>query len=408
MKKYKYLCILISFLLFGCNSKTPLILTVPSEDYINYLENTVVKDFKLKYPNVMIKYNAIGDKIPYDYESQTKYYIDKHSDKTDVFIGIPSHQYNQINKSTMEIDYLKEKNSTSDDYFSSIYDLLRMDGAIYASPVGFYNSFLLVNNTIAKNFEVNIQDIENTNWEHILKISQEVYSLSKKEFSGLSLGNNKDNIVRTIELVTYPIHGNMYIKEKTKYELNKEKIEVFKNLFHEGLTQKYVNTDLDNFFQGNTLFAFVNLYDLQFYQNYYDSKINISYSIINAPHFNKDDSYIIPGDMLGISKLSTNEDLANKFIIFFINNYYKYYDSGSFGWFSVINNKKQINFVENFNLKNEIIYPPMNISQKNNPDYSWLEMQDLNDRLYKCYNTNRIAENDENTVKAIVNCFSNN
>ena len=150
-----------------------------------------------------------------------------------------------------------------------------------------------------------------------------------------------------------------------------------------------MDATFEDFFTGKSLFAFVNIYDMDYYFNYFENKSNLKYSILEAPYFDGiSGSYIIPGDLIAINSNSKNLNKSITLLKEMLINYGKFYDSGSFGWFSLVNQNVQARIVNQFKIDKELIYPnDTSLTPASPVNYSFTELMNLNQKFYTCSKT---------------------
>lgn len=387
MKKNSiYISLISLILLVGCSNlrnNNTLNILVPTSSYITYLDDTILKDFKITHPNVIVNITALSDDIPIDYETNPEKYIINNIEKYDLFIGISYSNYNEIVESKKFKDL--SEYIPLDKIYNPLIEVLSSNNSIYSIPVGFFNSFLLVNNDLVTKYGISLNDP--VNWDHLF---QDSVKLKEENIYTIAVNNYNSNYEYILSRLEYPIEGNVYEEIHSKPQINKDKLKYLNDIFWNPIREETMSTDIDLFFEGKALFGFTNLYDLESAK---DKMSNMNYTILEAPIFLdssfKDNSYIIPGDMLAVSKKSSSK-FTKEFIQYFIKNYENYYDPGTFGWFSIMENSKQHDFTRENHIPKEVAYPEdKKIINSLAPDYNLEESYQLSIKLYECIEANK-------------------
>jgi ABC-type glycerol-3-phosphate transport system substrate-binding protein len=388
------------FFLAGCNSSTQqLVILVPSQGYVEYLQDTLAAEFLREHPDYRIRFVTVADTLPTDFENHPDKHIAGKLKEVDLVIGMPySHYFAIANPQNFaDLSEFLSSGSMKESIYAPILEGLLADDGIFALPAAFYSSFLLTNVNLKEKYNVGNITL---GWENVLESARAIAFASDDQIYGISIGKVNDNFSGIFNAITYPLNGNVFDQHRA---VNAARLNAFAEYFGKGLDEGVVSGDLGDFFSGKSLYAFVNLYDIDYYLRHFEHRGQFDIEISAAPFFNNGTSYVIPGDLMAISTFSLKQEIAFHFVEWFISNYANYYDPGSFGWFSVIRSPKQIKYVEQFNLPLEAIYPDLPISRKEPQPHDFNDLAELNARLNRCF----ASERDHSDARSFVACFSN-
>jgi ABC-type glycerol-3-phosphate transport system substrate-binding protein len=164
--------VLFVSLLFGCNNAIhELVILVPSKSYVEYLNDTIVKDFHQKHPSHKIRIMTIAEEIPIDFENNPDKYIVKKLKDVDIVVGMPYSQYFAVSnpQNLVDLSEFIGTSSIKQTAYVPILEGLSVGKQIFALPAAFYTSFLLTN--VDLKVKYNMYN-ERSSWKKILESSR--------------------------------------------------------------------------------------------------------------------------------------------------------------------------------------------------------------------------------------------
>ncbi|GKU77357.1 ABC transporter substrate-binding protein [Paenibacillus sp. L3-i20] len=102
--------------------------------------------------------------------------------------SLPTESY--VNKKLLaNLGDMMDKDDTfhKDDYFTNIFEGIKVNGGIYGMPMKVFLYGLIGNETIIENSNVKVDD-KNWNWSHFANVTKEISKTVEGEISGLSVG----------------------------------------------------------------------------------------------------------------------------------------------------------------------------------------------------------------------------
>lgn len=362
-----------------------LIITVPSENYRQFLSNDFIeKYYKDKSNDFIIK--SVSNELSIDYENNINDNIINFLPYTDLFIGISFSQYNLLSNSNKLVDlteYFESTELKDEDLFNPIKKALYRNNKIYAIPSGFYNYALIYNKRIFEKLDIPTPS-NRMSWNEVMLLAEQIHDRNPSLY-GIALDFDNTNLSSTINKLSIPIEGNLYIKEEGIVSFNKEKSQDLLRFYSNGIHSGIIAPSITEFFREKCAMGFIGLYDMDIYNNGSDPTFvdNISYEIVEAPRFSDNmNSYVLPGDMLGISIYSKKKSKSWEFIDTFIKNYSQIYDPGSFGWFPVyMSDPRQSVLNSHYTFDFSIFYSNESVAKQNVPYYNFEEFSSNNRRV---------------------------
>ncbi|GAB6087126.1 ABC transporter substrate-binding protein [Alkaliphilus crotonatoxidans] len=370
------------------NNRKSLIITVPYKEYKEDLEFYVIEDFKKNNKDIDIQINYLYDDFKDDFELDYNESILENLPNSDVYLGITFSQYFSLYDSNKLFPLDKLFSTTDFDpslIFEPIYNSLQKNNHIYAIPMGFYSYGLAYNTDIFN--ELNIQyPHEGITWDEVMILSKQIKE--KSQYFGIALSNQEvNNLAKTLNILTYPLQDSFYIIKDNSFVINENRAIPFIYYLKDGIRGKYIAPSVVDFFKGNTAMAFVGLYDFDLYNNSWDKKsfAEIDYNIIQAPFFDeaKTNTYILPGDMLCISHYSNEKEAAWRFIDYVVRNYYKRYDSGTYGWFPVYKDGSKSIMNKHYEFDFSVFYGKGNVIEQTLPIVNAEKLYEFNEIVSK-------------------------
>ncbi|WP_181438855.1 extracellular solute-binding protein [Paenibacillus sambharensis] len=177
---------------------------------------------------------------------------------------------------------------------------------------------------------------------------------------------------------SYPSDRYFYVKEDGLVTISKTRLFPFIDYLKEAETLKLNTSSIKDFFNGDVAMAFVGLYELDAMYANNENQFKFEYGITSAPHFGDNYSYVIPGDMITISKKSNNKESAWLFIDYMIKEYNNHYDAGTFGWFSTYNFEQQSIRNQQYDFSFEAFYPDLKVKEQDIPVFTFEELSRYN------------------------------
>ncbi|WP_127533727.1 ABC transporter substrate-binding protein [Paenibacillus kobensis] len=316
-----------------------LAITVPYSSYKEYLESSIVQEFRKVHPDINVtvgySYNDFKDDFSRDVEGSVLNQLEH----TDLYFGITYAQYDYLKKGD-ELTDLRTMFQITDfkenKLFNPIIEALSEEKRIFAMPMGFFSNSIAYNVSIFDELGILYPNERNT-WDELYEISEKIVEKSNKKYSGIVLNDERyNNFGKALDVLSFPLQGDLYEKKGDHVVIKRDKMSYFIDFYKKGIAGDIIAPRMEDFWNGRAGMGFFNLYDYGAYDNG-----RVDYKIISAPYFaGSSNTYVLPGDMFAIPVSSSNKQLAWTFIDFAVRNYGPQFDSGSTGWFPVLQSER--------------------------------------------------------------------
>ena len=272
------------------------------------------KKFEKKYPEIDLQIQTTDEYSEYQTTTNTALLSGKGSDIFEIS-GLPIDDY-VSKKLLLNMDDSMEQDKTlnKSDLKMNILELLKVNGGMYAMPLGFGMNLFVGDGNAIKNSTVKIDD-KSWNWNTFEEISKQLIQQAekggKKQFYALA-NYPADSILMKMVSDNYAEFVDLTAK-KAKFD-SPEFVELMQNIkkmFDEKvMTEQLGKTD-------NQLFSHVNLTSVDFIGGLYSHFENPV--LLQQPHIGKSEGTpIFPLSQIAIRANSPVKDEAWKFISFLL------------------------------------------------------------------------------------------